>query len=626
VKNLNNCLYACSLLVLAACGGSKEPEATAKASESPAAKVETTPASPSTAVEVPAAQPESPAAKPAAPLAQPQPEPAVATGAASSEAKVLKEGPRTPAEIATPFTIPESERRNAAPYPEGQTIDTPLVVRGETIPTDEVRRVLCMGLGYALAEYQKVQVILEQELDLRQSQGEDISKYEVSEADLQKYIESQRVDFVARYPTLDFKTEVGRAFLHYELYLEPARQSLLFDRLFLPEDPHTWPELTKELIRGWGGADGELFLKDAYDSYERRKKKMIDEGLDSIPPDDPVIVGAWRQSVLDALTKFAEVKGDLAVMKPGVLMTVDDKEISIDSVWKPIAPYVTEFELSKARRMLATLLLLEQDLSAQGKLLSQEEFEKVWTPEGRTYREAMELHQSMAIGSLGMPSMGCYARYTRLLESLRRAYPEEAAKVPEDREFVSGVNQVTGAAKCDSEAILCSAWDGDTVRWKENGWQTARARAFELMEELQGGANWKSVRELNSEFWDPPMPEIGQKPQFGFRFKGAFGPQTRNQLVGLMEESEAYNLLYGGTVADRMFFRQKVGTIEGPFMGPRGYYICRVNGRTPPNAPLDMGNPAHRELVTVYFLRNKLNLRAHELMAAAATEGAISGI
>ncbi|HVS20020.1 MAG TPA: hypothetical protein VMT18_15555 [Planctomycetota bacterium] len=603
-------LCALSLALLAACGGTKEDTAptaaTVPASETASETAATAPATEAT----PATE--------AAPAARPT---SKADGKPTPKGE-LAPGKPTPQEIVAPFVLDEALRTRAAPFDESITIDTPLVVRGKTIPTDEVKRELILGIGFAFADFKKFEIILAQELDRRQAAGEDIEQYLPSEADLAKHIEAQRADFALRYPTLDFKTEVGRAYLSYEIYLEPARQSLMFDRLFIPEDPADWPPLTIELIRGFGG---DPFVQDAFDSYARRKQQMIDQGLDSIPPDDQIIVGTWRDIVLRELSNFAAIEIEPIKLPPGVLMVVDGVEIKIDDVWSIIGPHLTQSEVVTARRLLAMLTLLELDLESRGELLSREEWEALFVPEDRTLRQMLEMHANSASNLMGTQSAWPYARFDRITQSLRRVHADEVAGVPSDRAFVNNINQITGAAKLDAEFVLSSAWDGDTDRWKPNGWTDARKRSFALRAELDGGADWKELRELHSEFWDPPLPEIGHKPQFGFHFKGAFGAQTRNQLLGLLEEREVHNLIYGGTVTDRAFYFTEPGTVVGPLMGPLGYYLVKVNGRTPATSPLDMNKDSHRELVINYWLRNRAYEQARGLAAAAVAAGELEG-
>jgi hypothetical protein len=591
-----------------------------------------------------AAQPAvEPAAQPAAPTSSQAPAGPAPKVLESTATAALRDGPRSPAEIAAPFRIPEEERSCPTPYAPGVTIDTPLVAAGFEIPSDEVKRHLCLGLGFAYSDFAKFQIVLDQELERRKAAGEDLSKYVVDDAALAHHLEKQRKEFALRYPTLDFELEVGRAYISHDLYREPARQSLLFDRLFLPENPADWPELTVELIRGWAGASADDFIQDAFSSYERRKQMMIEQNLDELPPEDPVLVGVYKDEILKGLNSFSEIETDptklvqrenplthemetVPVLPPGALMTVDGQVVPIQKVWGMIGPYVSAMDLAFARRFLALCKVLEVDFAAKGVLLSQEDFEKAWTDPGMTYRQKLEQHQLVAGQVIGMQSMQAYAMYQRLLESLRRELADKLEDEALLREWSPITNEVTGAAKRDVEMILCSAWDGDMAAWKENGWETARTKVFGLKAELDKGADWTALRELHSEFWDPPMPDVGQKPMFALRFKGAFGMQTRNQLMSMVEESEGHELVFGRTISDTVFYEQDVGTIAGPFMGAKGYYLTRLTGRTPSARPLDLTIPLHKLLVQNFYLRVQLHKRAQELLRKGVEEGTVKGV
>ena len=183
-------------------------------------------------------------------------------------------------------------------------------------------------------------------------------------------------------------------------------------------------------------------------------------------------------------------------------------------------------------------------------------------------------------------------------------------------------NQITGLAKCDSDMILISAFDFTNFEWKDEGWASSLERALEVKKALDEGADWKETLDSFSDFWDPPQPETGpQKPIFGFKFKGQWGEQTRNNLLGKTEESNFTTFLYGEPVADYAFFEQGTNTVAGPFRGPYGYYLTKVNRRSPFQRPLNLDEPRHFELAQDYYLRHQLTERSRELMLTNEIEG-----
>lgn len=499
----------------------------------------------------------------------------------------------------------------------------PLKVDGSEIPPAALKRFLATSVGWKQIDHDKFGIILESELERRQAAGEDVSRFRPTEAEIDAKIEKDRVDFLQKYPTLDFPTEVGRAFLSLELYREQAAQAMLFDRVFTPEDPDLWPPLTREIVMQEGGGSG--LIDDAKESYEARKKRALEEGLSEIPPDDPIWVEYLRGIVIESLLKFSTIESNPAKLPPDALVMLDGRPVKTEHVYARIRPHVTPDLAADARKFLVIKHLVEADLAKKGVLESREEFEKNFQPD-EPFQETLMRYQMLAQSVQGFPSMEAWIDYMRWFRSFKKTI---AADLEDDAKLMTVLgpcNAITAAAKVNVEVILASAYDDQNVRWKTNGWAYAEQRAKEIRKELDAGADWKATLEAKSEFWDPPMPEIGQKPQFGFNFKGMFGEQTRNQLLTYLHESEYTIFLHASSVTDYVFFKQRPGTIEGPLKGERGYYIARVTGTTPPTKPLNLRDPSHRTLVSDHYTKEKLGAYVHDLLAKAIAERRVEGL
>ena|SRR5690349_13791879 len=221
--------------------------------------------------------------------------------------------------------------------------------------------------------------------------------------------------------------------------------------------------------------------------------------------------------------------------------------------------------------------------------------------------------------------MHATVRYEQLQRSYRKLIKDDIATDAPMMPYLQRANMIAGAAKIDAEVILASAYDFPNSRWKVDGWKSAEAKAKELKAKLDAGTDWGDTLELYSEFWDPPMPEVGQKPQFGFNFKGRFGLQTRNQLAGDLLESDYSIFLNGKCVADEIFFEQKGGTISDVMKGPRGYYIARVNSRTPATAGLNLAAAPNREFLVNYVCMQRFGAYARQLLTDAIAKGDVTG-
>lgn len=513
------------------------------------------------------------------------------------------------------------------PVAQARTYDPllggPLKVEGREIPELEIKRFLAHGLGAKQLDRDKFQIIIENELQRRKAAGEDISKFRPTKADIDKKIEKDRVDFLLRYPTLDFAIECGRAYLSVDLYREQAEQAMMFDRIFTPDDPDQWPPLTREVITAEG--DGPGLIDDAKESYEKRKQYAAEQGQTEVPPDDPIWVDYMRNVVLEALMGFSAVETNPEKLQPGWLASVDGQPVMIEQVYQRIRPHVTPDLVSDARKFLAIKALAEADFAKKGVLESRETFEKTFDP-GNTFAETLVKYGMLAVSVQGFPSMESWVDYMRWFHSYQKVIADDLKDDAKLMTVLGPCNAMTAAAKVNVEVILASAYDDPNNRWRENGWAYAEQRAKEIRKELDGGADWKATLENKSEFWDPPMPDVGQKPQYGFNFKGAFGEQTHNQLLGFLRESEYRVLLDANSVTDYIFFKQRPGTIEGPLKGVRGYYISRVTGTTPPMKPLNMKDPAHRDLVTTHYTRAKLFAYLQDLLSKGIAERRVEGI
>jgi hypothetical protein len=661
----------------------------------------------------------------------------------------------------------------AGPQEPAQTenlLGAPITIDGEPLPEQEVKRFLCFGLGGKQADQAKFAVILGQELQRRQDAGEDVSKYVIAPEALEKRVEKERKDFLLKYPTLDFATEVGRAFLSVDLWKSQMEQTMLFDMLFFPDNPEEWPALTNESIIS--ATDGTMFLDDAKESYFARLQYQQEQALEELPPEDPLLMDYFRQVVLEALNNFSEIVTAPGRLDPGVLMAVDGTPVMIDTVFATFRPHVTRYHVADARKFLVMMELMgkelrgrtlgklqqelqalrlkvdtleegeaktalaaeaadlekkiarvegeaewmRQELAAAGTALEEakaaelaardeltnkeaelaalpaeaegaessdnrelaqvavrqadgaaraaaratraaekrleaaqeriavteengpfyiprEWFEDNWDElttmnlqGGRTYQEMLIIYEMMARSVLGFDSLEAFATWTRVYESYKRWIREELDDDDLMRAELARSNQIAGAARLNCEVILSSAFDWVTNDWRPNGWVEAKERAERLKKMLDEGADWGETIELYSEYWDPPLPEVGQKPQFGLRNKGRFAPSTRAQTLSNFDESEFTQMIDNYSVADIAFFDMKPGEVAGPFQGRRGYYIVKVQSKTPPQSMLNMANEKHREFLEDYYAKRTFIERCHELLATAIASKRVKGL
>jgi len=578
---------------------------------------------------------------------------------------------------ALPTGVPPQEEAGAladrffsAPHHEpGVTVDEllerPLIVDGEEIPLSELKRFLCFGAGSYLYDAKKFEVIIDQELQRRIARGEDVSGLEVTDEEFEARIAKEREKFETDYPTLDFETEVRRAFRDFDLWKAHLRQTMHFDKIFIPDDPEEWPDLTKGAIIDESG--GMMWYQDALEVYELRVQQMEQEGLDELPDYPMMYLDIMRSMVMDALHKFVVIETWPERLDEGVLFTIEGVPVMIDEVFDWLKPYLTWADVQDARTWLVKTHLIRENLAEGGELLDRAEWARRWgeeeaqkifearrkqkereipdsDPEVRAQKLAdweesydKEVHGyqrltfdriMLAVQSEGFPSTEAWAEHKRLMDSYAQRIADDLEDPDKLRTILERTNQITGIGKVDVEVILCSAFDWERFEWKENGWKKAKAKAHDLMAKLEDGADWGAVLDMHSDFWDPPQPEMSpQKPIFGFKFKGRFGPLTRNNLIQKLEESRYTIFLYGDALTDYAFYDLEAtdddGTplYGGPLRGPHGYYLFKLNRRTPATSPLNLNEPRHFDLLQEYYLRHRFTQFGRELMAAADIQG-----
>lgn len=293
--------------------------------------------------------------------------------------------------------------------------------------------------------------------------------------------------------------------------------------------------------------------------------------------------------------------------------------------------------------------------------MAEAEFEAMVKDIAAQMQGSMFSMEFLALQGHGFPSQEAYNAHLRLVESLRRAWVDklqldDAGQMkPEMAAHMPIANSIMGLAKAEVEVLFVSAFDFPNFRWKENGWEQAKERAYTLRAEidtylarfaeeegkrvaaLEAGENytppadlapfelwWRNLLDLNSDYWDPPLPATGKAPPaIGLKNRGRFQDEamTRNDMKRAIGESEFTHFLDNDSVVDKVFFDLQPGEIGGPYKGPKGYYIVYVESRTAPTNPLRVSEPRHLQMIQEDFIRKAFQRYAHESLALAEVSG-----
>ena len=216
----------------------------------------------------------------------------------------------------------------------------------------------------------------------------------------------------------------------------------------------------------------------------------------------------------------------------------------------------------------------------------------------------------------GFPSVETYRQYLRVRRSFRNSLPADGT--PEYQALLAGIledhNKSYGGGRVKVDVILLSARDPETGQFpaKGNPYEGAKARAEEAVELL---AMDEPFDQLLLEYSDyKPSLETSSNTSAQVN-RGRFNAVKHAELRGFLLESDYTDFLFGYSICDDIFHRSAVGNGYGPFKGPLGYYIYRVDSHRAPRLAVDLENDSsmswlvNENLLTAHLLGHLNDLR-----------------
>jgi hypothetical protein len=593
----------------------------------------------------------------------------------------------------------------------------PLYVNGKRVSDDEIKLVLLYGPCRMMYELARINVVIEDELNRRASEATEAEirrretekpfpnpearkaawtaeqanqnrlireKYAVSEDRLQLEIDRMVTDFKKNYPALELDVEINRTYRNAEWYRQQLRQTILFDHVFLPDNPDEWPVVTMEAIRA---DSGQILIDDAYESYQNRLKMAENYNKDQllkeeeakktgqaftpdhidIAKEDELYMQMMRDIVRMAVFQLCDFKTPRDGIPTSIALWADtngdgkpELELKTEDLWNQVKDSVSPTEIMQAKEWFVTAWSTRDRLEKDGFLLNAADCEPLVEERGKILQNGKFDLEAMATTTYYFPSLDTWAEYYCMMEGFKKMVepqlkPGPAGEVPQVlRDHFDRANKVMGLGQVDVEVMLIGAFDVGRFRWKPNGWEWAKNKATEIrakIDENTRGYNeqrakvleakargteytpekevvepyrfWSQMMDDHSEYWDPPAPnDPGKRSSMvGMKMKGRFGPHYRNDLNSYIGETYYDEWVTGRSITDYVFFEQTEGTVAGPFRGPEGYYITRVLRRTPPSRGLNLSEPKHLELLRDDWLRVKFNQYSREAVEQADVKG-----
>jgi hypothetical protein len=524
--------------------------------------------------------------------------------------------------------------QEAAQEPERTLLGPPLIVDGERIERDALRRHLIHAVGAHVMERVRLRWMVEAELTERahrhavhageprgrtaksptfeRTYAELLSALDITDEELDKEVDYQSSLQHRRHDGLDSDAAMRREHDTLAEFREHVRATMLFDRVFLPDDPEEWPKVTVEAFLADPGG-GRILVDDARESYATRLR-LGEEYGDDPPRDDESLRRIYRGILHRSMTSWLDIRTAVDGLELPLVATVDfdadgrpEEEVTVYDLWPAVLPLVDDEDVVLARNWLATVAATRSQLLESGfgperelRLLARKSLRP---PDDGRFAPAWEEE---------FPSAAVYHEYAWLREGVRRrlrrdltALSDGGRPTPRLEDAVWRVRATAGRAEVDAELILLAAWDDETATWNDDGWACARERADELADSLRHEVRihelqvrrfrqvtvpapvvlWSHALDKHSEFWEPPQSRTARSSEA--MHKGRVGPRSFDDLRTLLRVSNYRRFALGGSLADDVQFHLPIGEIVGPLRGPLGYYLVRIRDRKPPRRDVD---------------------------------------
>ena len=499
---------------------------------------------------------------------------------------------------------------------------------------EDLKRALIYTGGSQLMMQTTVQALIEGEVERRRAAGIDVSHCVVEEAEVDARIASLMADFGTKNPGVDFWTTVEAMGNTRETYRGEIGRMILVDQLFFPKDPAKWPmDLLQEIFGPPAPAEGEaapegqeaspfletpqaqaqdLMTQSVMPTYEEVKKAF--EAGEDFEVGGFIAQYVLRPGVMRWLMDQAEIVEPFAGLPAGTALRVNGRDFSTEELLAEVSPLIGPVERERARMLVDVIWAVEEALAAKGALLSPEACMERIAEERKEYEGSVISYEQMQLQFLGFPSMEVFHRVFRLRQSYKDTMgeigPEEYAAHIEARHFF------LAQGKADAEVIYFAARDMTNGTYAKQGdpFGEAEKRAAKAAAELAAGADWATVL---LKYSDLPEAYPGSQSGMPTPQRGRFGAMPRNQIRDFLGENDYFDVLYGQSAGDRIFFDAEPGTIYGPVMGATGWCIYKLNRRLPPEVELDFeSNPRHQYLVKDDLLNVRFFAFVDEVMAS----------
>jgi hypothetical protein len=478
-------------------------------------------------------------------------------------------------------------------------------VRVNGVPLDprSVMREAVYLTGGMIVEAKIADFFILEEVQRRVAEGADPEQFKVTDDDVLLDLEPKMAEFTVKYPNVNFweavRTQYG---LSQDTYMEQRKQAIVFDRVFFPGNPQEWPAITREAIMAkTESGQGQQFLEQL--------DKAAEPGPDGKPRPLPDFwVQMMRQFVQQALRNWSDIKYASHGLPSDTVVSVNDLQWSTSDAFEYIRKGLFVQDLERAMQEVVVREALRQELQKNNCYVSDDEFLSRYEAYRQPYDTTPFTVEVIATKFKGYPCLEAYRARWRLITSFSDYIADDFT----DENLQAHADKYAaffGDGNVSLDVIPFLARDPSTAAWIPGGMEAAAKRCEDVFAKLQSG-------EVD---FDKALMESGEFFMNDEK-KGRLGYLPLNQVKQQFRETEFTQLLDGFSVSEWLFFDAEVGKTHGPIRGSDGYYIVRVNARTPARKRMDVKNERQRELVREDYLSHRFMDWAGEVIAKTKVE------
>ena len=481
----------------------------------------------------------------------------------------------------------------------------PVKVNGVALDPRIVKREAIYLTGGKLVEAKVADFFILEEVKKQLESGQRRAEdFVVSDEEVMVELEPKMNQFAVEHPGVDFwevvRTQYG---LNRETFLQQRRQAIVFDRVFFPGSVKTWPQITKEAIMSkTNNSQGQQFL----DQLEKTGDQVDEKGNPKPLPEFWMTM--MRQFVQQGLRNWSEINYASNGLPAEIVLSVNGLPWPTEDAYEFIRKGLFVQDIERAMQEVIAREALRQELVKRDVWVTDEEFQKRYDEYRQPYDTTPFTVEVIATKFKGYPCLEAFRSRWRLMTSyndmIKAELTDEALQAYADKRA-----GFFGDGSVNVEVIQFLARDIQTMAWQSDGMQKAKERCEAVFASLEKGETT----------FDEALNKRGEFI-INDEKRGRFGFLPLNQVRQQLRENEFSELLDGYSVASYLFFDAEIGKTVGPIKGPDGWFIARVNSRTPPKKRMDMKSDRDKELVREDYLSYRFMQWANEVIQKAVIE------